>query len=183
MDRKRVNTSARIIGLWVGISSAVVIAAGVGALVAIILSHSRGDSDSHDDHDDHRFDRVVVDVDDVVSWILVFGIVAVVSLSLIAWATARRAVRPLAEALSAQRAFVADASHELRTPLTALDSRVQILERRLARGEPISDVVSELRRDSDGMAEILADLLLEAQLGAQHAAMPPTDLRAPSKKP
>ena len=48
------------------------------------------------------------------------------------WVIGRRAVQPLAEALSLQRRFVTDASHELRTPLTVLHTRAQILRRRLA---------------------------------------------------
>ena len=48
------------------------------------------------------------------------------------WVIGRRAVQPLAAALSLQRRFVTDASHELRTPLTVLHTRAQILRRRLA---------------------------------------------------
>ena len=36
---------------------------------------------------------------------------------------------PLAQALTLQRTFVADASHELRTPLTLLSTRTQLLDR------------------------------------------------------
>ena len=44
---------------------------------------------------------------------------------------ARRAVRPMAQALEQQRRFVADAGHELRTPLTLLSTRSQLLARRV----------------------------------------------------
>ena len=44
---------------------------------------------------------------------------------------ARRAVRPMAQALEQQRRFVADAGHELRTPLTLLSTRTQLLARRV----------------------------------------------------
>ncbi|TCC21557.1 sensor histidine kinase [Kribbella sindirgiensis] len=77
----------------------------------------------------------------------------------------RRAVRPLAEALTLQRAFVADAGHELRTPLTLLSTRAQVLERALRR----SGAGDELLRDAGGvvgdsrrLAEIVDDLLAAA---------------------
>ncbi|MGI8535312.1 MAG: histidine kinase dimerization/phospho-acceptor domain-containing protein, partial [Mycobacteriales bacterium] len=68
----------------------------------------------------------------------------------------RRAVRPLAQALNLQRAFVADASHELRTPLTLLSTRVQVLDR----GLQDRDVPQQLLADSRG---VVADV---ARLGA-----------------
>ncbi|GAA4477891.1 HAMP domain-containing sensor histidine kinase [Microbacterium panaciterrae] len=169
-DRERVRRSARQIGLWTGVASAVVIAAGVGILIAIILitSHPLGDlgrprggpvgpdTGGNPDH-------VYVDVDRVVPWVIVLGIVGVALLGLIAWFAARRAVAPLEVALRAQRDFVADASHELRTPLTALSSRVQILQRRVARGEPVDDALERLRGDTATMDDILTELLLAAQ--------------------
>lgn len=169
-DRERVRRSARQIGLWTGIASAVVITAGVGILVAVILATSRPQGDDRGaagsrpgglalDNPDH----VVVDVDRVLPWVVVLGIVGVALLGLIAWFTARRAVAPLEVALQAQRDFVADASHELRTPLTALSSRVQILQRRVARGEDIGDALERLRGDTAAMDDILTELLLAAQ--------------------
>lgn len=169
-DRERVRRSARQIGLWTGVASAVVIAAGVGILVAVILATSRPQGDDRVtagprpggfavDNPDH----VVVDVDRVLPWVVVLGVVGVALLGLIAWFTARRAVAPLEGALQAQRDFVADASHELRTPLTALSSRVQILQRRVARGEDIGDALDRLRSDTAVMDEILTELLLAAQ--------------------
>jgi len=98
--------------------------------------------------------------------ILTVAIVAIASLvltSLVAWFMARRAVRPLADALKLQRDFIADASHELRTPLTALSSRVQILQRRLTSGKPIDDVVAQLLGDTTNMAHVLDDMLLTVE--------------------
>ena len=75
---------------------------------------------------------------------------------------ARRAVRPLSDALTLQRSFVADASHELRTPLTLLSTRAQILRRSLvAHGaDPavLTDadgVVSDAARMTDVVDELL----------------------------
>ncbi|MGY4769670.1 sensor histidine kinase [Kribbella sp. CWNU-51] len=77
----------------------------------------------------------------------------------------RRAVRPLAQALTLQRTFVADAGHELRTPLTLLSTRAQVLDRTLRR----SSSSDEILRDSDGvvqdtkrLGEVVDDLLAAA---------------------
>ncbi len=42
-----------------------------------------------------------------------------------------RALRPLSAALTLQRRFVTDAGHELRTPVTLLNTRAQLLRRRM----------------------------------------------------
>ncbi len=169
-DEARVRGFSRRIGLLVGLSSGVIIAAGIVVLIIFILSTARPERGA--DHEPADLDRVVVDVDRVVPWLVIFGIVAVLLLGVIAWVSARRAVRPLAEALRLQREFVADASHELRTPLTALVSRIQILDRRQSRGEPIEDVVAKLHGDADAMAETLTDLLMIAAAeGAGNASV------------
>lgn len=169
-DRDRVRRTARQIGLWTGVASAVVIAVGAGILIAVILATSRpqgGDRITAGTRPDGFVlkdpDHIVVDVDRVVPWVIVLGVVGVALLGVIAWLTARRAVAPLEVALQAQRDFVADASHELRTPLTALSSRVQILQRRVARGEGIDDALERLRGDTAAMDDILTELLLAAQ--------------------
>jgi signal transduction histidine kinase len=98
--------------------------------------------------------------------VIVLGLLGVILLALVAWLAARRSVRPLGDALRLQRNFVADASHELRTPLTTLTSRIQVLQRRQERGEPIEDTIVELRRDAGMMTDVLNDLLLAAEGGA-----------------
>lgn len=77
---------------------------------------------------------------------------------------APRAVAPLADALTLQHRFVADASHELRTPLTRLSGRAQLIRRELdQQADPavISSDVEDLRTDAAHLAEILDDLLVE----------------------
>jgi signal transduction histidine kinase len=167
-DRRRVRAAALRVGLWVGAASALIIAAGSGILVAVILLRARPEYESGDDH--HPVggggDEVVVDVDRILPWVIALGVLGVLLLAAVAWLAARRSVHPLAEALRSQRAFVSDASHELRTPLTALNSRIQILQRRYARGEPIDDALHDLRRNASSMDDVLTDLLLTAEADA-----------------
>jgi signal transduction histidine kinase len=88
-----------------------------------------------------------------------------------AWA-ARRAVVPLADALSLQRRFIADASHELRTPLTLLSTRAQLIRRALRRESDratLGSDVDSLVRDAHQLADILDDLLMAAdRRGSPH---------------
>ncbi|MDQ0031706.1 sensor histidine kinase [Arthrobacter bambusae] len=93
---------------------------------------------------------------------------AVVLASLLAVWLARRAMRPMAEALDRQRRFVADASHELRTPLTLLNMRAQMLRRRVASAptqEPPLSIEADLDamiEDSRSLTRLLEDLLISA---------------------
>ena len=73
----------------------------------------------------------------------------------------------LAEALAAQRRFIADASHELRTPLTTIRSNAEFLaEHPVAaesdRTEAVADIVGEAER----MSRLVDDLLLLARVDA-----------------
>jgi signal transduction histidine kinase len=75
----------------------------------------------------------------------------------------RRALRPLTSAFALQRRFVADAGHELRTPLTLLDTRAQLLRRRLRRvsdGGPLPPAWRELAESGSSPATGVADLAL-----------------------
>lgn len=163
-DARGIRASARRIGLLVGLSSALIIAVGIGSLVWLIAAGARPERRPAPDAGEsgHRVDHVVVDVDKVLPGVIIFGILAVILLGFIAWAVARWAVLPLGETLRLQRNFIADASHELRTPLAALVSRTQILDRRNAKGEPLDDVIVKLRRDAETMSDVLTDLLTAA---------------------
>lgn len=166
-DRRRVQRAALSIGLYVAVASAIVIAAGVGILLAVILVNQRPEGAEHGGGppSEGPGDDFVIDADRIMPWVIVLGLLGVVLLAVVAWLAARRSVRPLGDALRLQRNFVADASHELRTPLTTLTSRIQVLKRRQERGEPIEDTIVELRRDAGMMTDVLDDLLLAAEGG------------------
>lgn len=92
-------------------------------------------------------------------------VLALVLAGLLGVLIGRRAVRPLAEALTLQRAFVADAGHELRTPLTLLSTRAQVLERALRRGGADDDLLNDaggVVGDTRRLAEVVDDLLAAA---------------------
>ena len=163
LDRQRVQRSALRVGLLVAAGSAVVIAAGVGILVLVLLLSGRPEGGREPEPHEPAIDHIVVDVDRVLPVVLLLGVAGVILLGLIAWLAARSAVRPLGEALRLQRAFVADASHELRTPLTALTSRIQILQRRHAAGTPIEPTIEALRGDARVLDDVLTDMLLGAE--------------------
>lgn len=177
-DRAVVRRAAVRVGTLVAGASAVAIAAGVGILVAVLVTSARTEGGGrHPGPGAAGGDRFVVDLDDVLPWVLGLGIAGVVVLGLVGWAAARWSVRPLDDALRRQRAFVSDASHELRTPLTALTSRIQIVQRRLQRGEATGEPLEQLRRDAQVMDDVLADMLLTAE-GAAHAGTSRVDLCA-----
>jgi signal transduction histidine kinase len=77
----------------------------------------------------------------------------------------RRAVRPLAQALTLQRSFVADAGHELRTPLTLLSTRAQVLDRALRRSTSSDEILRDsggVVQDTKRLGEVVDDLLAAA---------------------
>ena len=168
-DAERVQRAALRVGAWVGAASAGIVAVITAIAVAAVLASSRPrpDHDGPGPHDELR--ERVVDVGDVLPVAIGLGIAGVVVLGVIAWYAARRATAPLAEALAVQRAFVADAGHELRTPLTALTSRIQLAQRRQQRGEDVTGVLQDLRRDAAAMNDVLTDLLTAAETAGARA--------------
>lgn len=75
-----------------------------------------------------------------------------------------------AQALQAQRRFVADASHELRTPLTTIRGNLGLLQRE----PPISEedrvaVLADMTEESERMSRLINDLLVLARADAGRA--------------
>lgn len=110
--------------------------------------------------------KIYIDSHEVIVALVVLGVLAIVVVGFASWGISRRAVAPIGTALRMQRAFVADASHELRTPLTVLDTRLQVLTRKLDRGEPHAETLASARHDTAVMIELVTDLLLVAEASA-----------------
>ncbi|MDG4763181.1 HAMP domain-containing sensor histidine kinase [Solwaraspora sp. WMMD406] len=90
---------------------------------------------------------------------------AVISGLVVGWLT----VAPLADALTRQRRFIADASHELRTPIAQVHTRAQLLARRARNGTVPDSYAADLERlvgTTRQLGEVVDDLLLSARLAA-----------------
>ncbi|HEY7130984.1 MAG TPA: HAMP domain-containing sensor histidine kinase [Candidatus Limnocylindrales bacterium] len=124
-------------------------------------------------------------LDAILRVLLVGGALVVLVAMGFGWIYARRALIPIRESLTSQRAalrrqreFAADASHELRTPLTVIRSSVEHLRRN--RGEP--DATTEALEDIDAevghLTALVDDLLLLARSdsGAITLSRMPVDL-------
>jgi signal transduction histidine kinase len=106
---------------------------------------------------------------------LAVGTVGLILSAFVGTFMARRAVRPLSDALDLQRSFVADASHELRTPLTLLSTRAQLLLRALVADDAEPTVVKDAEgvvADAARMTELVEELLVAADPWTDSEAAP-----------
>lgn len=92
--------------------------------------------------------------------------------ALIGMGVGRRTVGPLAEALARQRRFVTDASHELRTPIARAHLRAQLLSADADLPDGHRDNLDALTRSIRGLADVVDDLLLSAQLNRELDGQP-----------
>jgi signal transduction histidine kinase len=97
--------------------------------------------------------------------LIISAVLGTIASAIVAGVIARRALRPMVDALSLQRRFVTDASHELRTPLTLLTTRAQLLRRASMSGSTARSLthgLDEILQDSRELTGILEDLLIAA---------------------
>ncbi|MDR2975347.1 MAG: HAMP domain-containing histidine kinase [Propionibacteriaceae bacterium] len=171
LDDRKVRRAALSVGVAVAMTAGAITL--IGCVVLIVLSTTNAIQFSQPPEAVMEHGRIIItqprpkvgwlNADRFIWAVAILAFVSLIVTPLVAWWVARRATKPLSEALRLQRHFVADASHELRTPLTALSSRVQILQRRLAAGKPIEDIADQLRNDTTNITRILNDMLFTVE--------------------
>lgn len=173
-DEVLIRHAARRIGVQIALASA--FAVGVAAALAfVLLHHHHGARLTGTPH----VEPVGDDDQLILNALILAAAIGVLIAGVVAFFIARRAVRPLGQALSLQKRFVADAGHELRTPLTILHTRAQLLARRIPPGHPAGRIAEQLLDDSRVLAEIVDELLLSASLTVHPGlaeTMDPSDL-------
>ncbi|HEY0561302.1 MAG TPA: ATP-binding protein [Frankiaceae bacterium] len=96
------------------------------------------------------------------------GVLGILLAALAGWLIGRRAVQPLARALTLQRRFVTDASHELRTPLTSIRGFAELFRAGAAEDpETLARVMRRIEDEAKRMGLLVEDLLLLARLDQQ----------------
>jgi len=122
--------------------------------------------------DERRFTLVFLDVTtyrrtllDLLTTLLFVGIVTLFVIFVVSLFFANRSIKPLAEAWSKQKQFVADASHELKTPLSIVNANYDVL---LAnQDETIKSQIKWLgymRIGMDRLTKLIDDLLTLAKI-------------------
>jgi signal transduction histidine kinase len=159
-DTAAARRAARLVGWQLTSAAAGIVALVVVLSVAFIIDQSRPSERLEKPRPGQG--KIYVDSLDVLTALIVVGLLAIAVAGVAGWLVARRAVRPLEDALRIQRTFVADASHELRTPLAVLDARIQVLQRRLPPGSDLEGGLVDLRRDAAVLIDVVNDLLRAA---------------------
>ncbi|MBO9555050.1 HAMP domain-containing sensor histidine kinase [Cellulomonas sp.] len=156
-DREVVRRAERRIAVTVG--CVVLLVVGVVAVLAWLAGRAEGREHARAEAGaEQTSDRSVATG---LAGVLVVGALSAGAVGLVA---ARRAVRPVQDALAAQRRFVADASHELRTPLAVVHTRAELLLARTPADDPRRAVTAQLVEDTRVLGEVVTDLLVSAQM-------------------
>lgn len=123
-------------------------------------------------------DYAYLDAKDLLKALIMAGAAGIVLAGGIGWASARSAIRPLADALALQRRFIQDASHELRTPLAILDARIQLAQRDAVPDSTEGRALDRIRGDTAALTSIVNELLLAATGAPPEPSTEPVDLTA-----
>ncbi len=75
------------------------------------------------------------------------------------WLLAVRSIRPVDEAFSRMRRFMADAAHELRTPVSVVQGHADVALRHPRSGDDYADTLRSIRAETERLSGILANIL------------------------
>jgi two-component system, OmpR family, sensor kinase len=168
-DRRILRAAERKVSTQIALVCAAALAVVIVALVLFALFRSQpAELAEHP----AGTGRIYIDEADALLALILGGALAVVLAAAAGLVSARSAVKPLGEALAAQRRFVQDASHELRTPLAILDARLQLAQRKAGPDSAATPTLARLREDSAGLAELVDDLLLMSAATAGETTEP-----------
>ena len=79
-----------------------------------------------------------------------------------------RIVRPIAESHEKQKRFITDAGHELKTPITVIRADAEVLQSEL---EGENEWIADIRRQTDRLAELTAELVYLSKMEEENAAL------------
>ena len=119
-------------------------------------------------------------IDNIRRRIVIVDGVVIVAIGVLGLWYARRTLRPIRAAYTAQKRFIADASHELRTPLAILKTDVDVALWDEEAVRLLGPALDRDREEIDRMAAMVDDLLLLSRIDARQAEtnLAPVDLGA-----
>ena len=173
------RASLRLAALFGAIALALVVASS--ALIFATVT-----SDLHDAIDlkvpNEKLERQLVSqaIDNIRRRIVIVDGVVIVAIGVLGLWYARRTLRPIRAAYTAQKRFIADASHELRTPLAILKTDVDVALWDEEAVRLLGPALDRDREEIDRMAAMVDDLLLLSRIDARQAEthLAPVDLGA-----
>lgn len=168
-DQETLRRASLRITVWISSACAVLVLCLLAAAAIYLLNRT---GPPVPDSSDADAAYAYLDTKDLLKAMVIAGGAGILIAAGIGWLSARRAIKPLGEALALQRRFVQDASHEMRTPLAILDTRIQLAQRNTEPGSPTALALSRIRDDTAAVTAIVNDLL-EAAAGTDRRQAAP----------
>jgi signal transduction histidine kinase len=110
------------------------------------------------------FDDQVRLLNQLMTGLIVSGIIVVLFLGFGSWWLAGRSLRPTQRAWELQQTFIANASHELRTPLTLIRASSEVALRQTQPTSSQQALLKDIMGECDHMSQLVEDLLLISKL-------------------
>lgn len=172
-DQQILRRASVRIALWISTACAVLVVCLLAAAAFYLFSQA---GPPKPDPTDTDAAYAYLDTKDLLKAMIIAGLAGIAVAGGIGWVSARRAIRPLGDALAMQRRFVQDASHEMRTPLAILDARIQLAQRQATPDSPTGQSLARIREDTAALTTIVNELLDAATRPPGHHDNQPCDV-------